>query len=401
MFEDAKKQILVAHNDVHYVNSLSKLLHERDFDVLTSSSGQGVIQKAETLDIDLILLGEGVDYPDGFEVCRQLKGQARTEHIPLILLTKNSQADVRIKGYHHGADDCLAQDVDKEELCVRMEAVWRRGNGEFKSLRESRQREIIREISRIIAKRLVESNFQPIYLLKPFRLFGIEVLSRPPANSFLKNADELFKSALKYDMYHALELLCWQKAVDTIVEQSRNEHLFFNCSPHIIESSKFHHYTDIFKRSQLPYNKVVLEITERSAISKYDVFCDHLRQHRDAGFRFAVDDVGGGYASLESVVATRPEIVKIDIHIVRGVHLDPVKQSIIKFIVAFCRENDIISVAEGVELKEEMDMVEVVRVDAVNVLPDIVDTRKLDADRVEVVRELPIMVENTPMEVDN
>ncbi len=365
MFENAKKQILVAHHDAHYVSGLSKLLQERDFDVLTSSSGQGVIQKAKTLDIDLVLIGEGVEYPDGFDVCRQLKGQTRTEHIPLILLTKNSQADARIKGYHHGADDCLAQDVDKEELFVRMEAVWRRGNGEFKSLRESRQREMIQEISRIISRKLIESHFQPIYYVKPFRLFGIEVLSRPPADSFLKNADELFKSAVKYDMSHALELLCWQKAVDIIVEQSRNEHLFFNCSPHIIESSKFHHFTDIFNKSQLPLNRVVLEITERSAINKYDVFCDHLQRYRNEGFRFAVDDVGGGYASLESVVATKPEIVKIDIHIVRGVHLDPIKQSIIKFVVAFCRENDIISVAEGVEVKEEMDMISELGVNAV------------------------------------
>ncbi len=365
MFEDAKKQILVAHHDAHYVNSLLKLLQEREFDVLTASSGQGVIEKAEALDIDLILLGEGLESPNGFEVCRQLKGHTRTEHIPLILLTRNSQSDARIKGYHHGADDCLAQDVDKDELCVRMEAVWRRGNGEFKSLRESRQREVIQEISRIITKRLIESHFQPIYFIKPFRLFGIEVLSRPPVNSFLKNADELFNSAVKYDMYHSLELLCWQTAVDIIVGQSRNEHLFFNCSPHIIESSKFQHYTDIFNKSQLPLNKVVLEITERSAISKYDVFCEHLNKYRKEGFRFAVDDVGGGYASLESIVVTKPEIVKIDIHIVRGVHLDPVKQSIIKFIVAFCRENDIISVAEGVEVKEEMDMIAELGVSAV------------------------------------
>lgn len=365
MFEDAKRQILVAHHDVHYVNGLIKLLQEREFDVLTASSGKGVIQKAETLDVDLVLIGEGIEFPDGFEVCRLLKGQGRTEHIPLILLTKNSQADNRIKGYHHGADDCLAQDVDKEELFVRMEAVWRRGNGEFKGQRESRQREVIQEISRIISKRLIESYFQPIYFINPFRLFGIEILSRPSAGSFIKNADELFKFAIKYDMYHALELLCWQKAVDLIVQQSRNEHLFFNCSPHIIESTRFDHYTDIFHRSRLPLNKVVLEITERSAISKYDVFCDYLKKHRNDGFRFAVDDVGGGYASLESIVATKPEIVKIDIHIVRGVHLDPVKQSIIKFVVAFCRDNDIISVAEGVEGKEEMDMIAELGVSAV------------------------------------
>jgi EAL domain-containing protein (putative c-di-GMP-specific phosphodiesterase class I) len=57
--------------------------------------------------------------------------------------------------------------------------------------------------------------------------------------------------------------------------------------------------------------------------------------------------------------------VKIDIHIVRNAHLDPIKQSIIRFIVAFCQENQMISVAEGVETKEEMDVVSKLGVDAV------------------------------------
>jgi EAL domain-containing protein (putative c-di-GMP-specific phosphodiesterase class I) len=294
-----------------------------------------------------------------------LKSSRRTEHIPVILLTKDPDVEARVKGYHHGADDCLAKVFDREEFFARMEVIWRRGNGEFKSLREERQREVAQELSRIIEHGLVEPHFQPIYFIKPFRLFGLEILSRPSPSSFIKNADELFKSAIKYDMYYALEMLCWQKAIDQISPCSRNEHLFFNCSPYIVENSKFDSVRDIFQNSHIPYNKVVLEITERSAIKQYDVFFKHLGQYRDEGFSFAVDDVGGGYASLESIVATKPEIVKIDIHIVRNAHLDPIKQSIIRFIVAFCKENQMVSVAEGVETKEEMDIVSKLGVDAV------------------------------------
>ncbi|MEI7948606.1 MAG: EAL domain-containing protein, partial [bacterium] len=187
----------------------------------------------------------------------------------------------------------------------------------------------------------------------------------PAAGSFIKNADELFKSAIKYDMYYPLEMLCWQKAIDQISPCTRNEHLFFNCSPYIVENSKFQSVKDIFQNSHIPFNKVVLEITERNAIKQYDTFFNHLGQYRDLGFSFAVDDVGGGYASLESIVATKPEIVKIDAHIVRNVELDPVKQSIIRFIVGFCKENEIVSIAEGVETKEEMAVISSLGVDAV------------------------------------
>ncbi len=365
MLSNDRRQILIVDNQSVYVNSLIQILQERGFDVLTAVSAHGAVQKARSLDIDLIILGDKVDDSTGFELCQQLKNTARTEHIPVVLLTADAEVGQRIKGYHQGADDCINRGFDKEELFARMDAIWRRGNGKFKSLREERQQEVIGELTRIIELGLVDPHFQPIYFIKPFRLFGLEVLSRPSEGSFIKNADELFKAAIKYDMYYPLEMMCWQKAIDQIASRTKNEHLFFNCSPYIVENSKFESVRDIFQRSHIPLNKVVLEITERSAINQYDVFFDHLKKYRDLGFSFAIDDVGGGYASLESIVSTKPEIVKIDAHIIRNVHLDPVKQSIIRFIVAFCKENQIVSVAEGVETKEEMDVITCLGVDAV------------------------------------
>ena len=360
-----RKQILIVDSEVRYVNTLIQLLQEHNFDALTAVSSQGAFQKAETLDVDLVIIGECLEDSSPLALCRQLKSSHRTEHIPVILLTRDSDVEARIRGYRHGADDCFSRGFDREELFARMEVMWRRGNGQFKTLREERQREVVNELSRIIEGGLVEPHFQPIYFIKPFRLFGVEVLSRPAPGSFIRNADELFKSAIKYDMYYPLEMMCWQKAIDQVASCSRNENLFFNCSPYIVENSKFHSIRDVFQSSHIPYDKVVLEITERSAIKQYDTFLGHLGQYRDEGFSFAVDDVGGGYASLESIVATKPEIVKIDAHIVRDIQLDPVKQSIVRFIVAFCRENQIVSVAEGVETKEEMDLIARLGVDAV------------------------------------
>ncbi len=365
MLGNDRRQILVVHHELNYVNKLIQLLQGRGFDVFTAASGQGALQKAASLDIDLIILGADIQDPGSLEVCQRLKNNRRTEHIPLILLTVDSESKERVRGYHCGADDCLHQAFDYEELFARMEALWRRGNGEFKDLRAGRQREVRQEVARIIEQKLIDPHFQPIYFVSPFRLFGLEVLSRPSAGSFIKNADELFNSAMKYDMYYELEMMCWKKAVAMVASRTRNENLFFNCSPHMVENSKFPMVRDVFEQGQIPFDRIILEITERSAISQYDVFFGQLQQYREQGFSFAIDDVGGGYASLESIVATKPEIVKIDAHIVRDLHRDGVKQSIIRFIVAFCKENQIISIAEGVETKEEMDAVTALGVDAV------------------------------------
>ncbi|MFH0753513.1 MAG: EAL domain-containing protein, partial [Candidatus Omnitrophota bacterium] len=263
------------------------------------------------------------------------------------------------------SDDCMGMDFDNEELFARMEVLWRRGNEMLKSTQQDRQREIVHELSRIIDKGLIDPHFQAIYFLKPFRLYGMEILSRPTTDSFIKSADDLFKAAIKYDMYYPLEMCCWEKAINMVSSRTKSEHLFFNCCPHLVENSRFKTVTDMFNRNKIPVDKVILELTERSAISQYDVFLKHLNQCRDMGFSLAVDDVGGGYSSLESIATTKPEVVKIDIHIVHGAHLDPVKRSIIKFIVAFCKENKIISIAEGVETQEELDVMTELGVDAV------------------------------------
>ncbi|MBF0486126.1 MAG: EAL domain-containing protein [Candidatus Omnitrophica bacterium] len=360
-----KKQILIVDGEQSYVKSLLTLLENHNFEAMTAISAQGTIQKAETLDIDLILLGEGLPDSDGFELCQRLKSNSRTEHIPVILLSHGKEAEHRIRGYHLGADDCIDKESEQDELFARMEAIWRRSNGEFKKFRNDRRNQIIQELSRIIEQGLIEPHFQPIYLLKPFRLFGLEVLSRPTKGTFIANAEELFKTAMKYDMYYPLEMLCWKKAAEIVSSKTKNEHLFFNCHPYIVENSKVSLVKTIFEHNNIPLNKVVLEITERSAVNEYNTFYTRLNEYRDHGFSFAIDDVGGGYASLESIVATRPEIVKIDQHIIRGLHLDSVKKSIVKFIVAFCKENQIVSIAEGVECKEEYAIVSEMGVDAV------------------------------------
>ena len=361
---ETKKQVLVADADDYYVKNLIHILEEHGIDVLTATSAQGVVQKASALDVDLVLLGEALSDARGVDLCDRLKNNRHTHHIPVVILSMDCQSQQRMKYYQSGVDDCIEKECESEELLTRIEAVWRRGNGEFRGQREERQSRVVKELSRIVDQGLIEPHFQPIYFLKPFRLFGFEVLSRPCSGNLLLTAEELFKAAIKYDMYCALEMLCWRKAMDVISTYTRNEHVFFNCSPYIVENRKFHMVKDLFGDGRISPDKVVLEITERSSIKEPDLFYQRLNEYRDYGFSFAIDDVGGGYSSLESIVAAKPEIVKIDGRIIHDLHHDPVKCSVVRFIVGFCRENQIISVAEGVETREDLDAVVALGVDA-------------------------------------
>ena len=67
---------------------------------------------------------------------------------------------------------------------------------------------------------------------------------------------------------------------------------------------------------------------------------------------------------MESIVETKPNVVKVDTHLVNGLSDHPLKRSLVKFLVSFCRDNGIISIAEGIERKEDLDALISLGVDA-------------------------------------
>jgi EAL domain-containing protein (putative c-di-GMP-specific phosphodiesterase class I) len=70
--------------------------------------------------------------------------------------------------------------------------------------------------------------------------------------------------------------------------------------------------------------------------------------------RVAVDDAGAGYAGLRHILEIRPQIVKLDIALVRGVNADPARRALISSMVAFAAETNCALVAEGVETEAEL-----------------------------------------------
>ncbi len=359
-----KKTILLVDDDPLVTQTLAMLLETRGYDVNIANSGREAFEKI-TNTIDLILLDLVLPDSGGFDICRRLKEDQITKQIPIIILSGKLLSEDIVEGLYLGADDYLTKPFECEELVARMEAVMRRGpilkNGR---LADHEEELIIREIRKIVEEELIVPFFQPVFLLNPFKLYGFEALGRPATNSILSNPEVLFKLALQFGFYQDLEVISWKKAVACAENFLEDKKLFLNCNPYLVEGQKFSVIKSIFEKSRINVNNVILEITERSAISDFKIFYEYLARYREYGFKFAVDDVGGGYASLEAIVATKPEVVKIDRHIVHELEKDSFKRSIVKFIVAFCKENGILSVAEGIERKEDMDVLIELGVDA-------------------------------------
>lgn len=357
-----KRRILVVDDEATLTQRIAMVLETRGYEVNVATSGEEAIAKAITHP-DLILLDLVLPDLEGLEVCRRLKEQKSTQDIPIIMVSAQPMFEEKIEGLYLGADDYLAKPFDFEELFARMDTILRRSILHDDRHNDNRSK-IILELRKIIKEELVRPFYQPIFYLKPFKFLGFEALVRPFGGTLLTNPEKLFKAALTYGLYCDLESLSWAKALEKRPPYLSRGKLFLNCSPYFVESSIFFKVKSLFEEHNVAPQNVVLEITERSAITDFNGFYERLRTYRDYGFELAVDDVGGGYASLESIVQVKPTIVKIDNHLILDVHKDAIKRSIVKFLVIFCKENKILSIAEGIESRDDLDVLIDLGVDA-------------------------------------
>jgi EAL domain-containing protein (putative c-di-GMP-specific phosphodiesterase class I)/CheY-like chemotaxis protein len=355
---DQRKTILLVEDDRSVSLMLKMLLETRGYLVETAYSAQETFLHISK-HIDLILLDVLLPDQDGYNICRELKRSQASSHIPIIMLSAKALSQDIIEGLYLGADDYLVKPFEYDELVTRMEVILRRENVPSNYRDDEKvEEDVILELRYIVDGGLVAPVFQPIYNLEDFSIFGLEALCRLTLkHSAISNPEVLFNLALRFGLYEELEMIVWKKAMEKAEQHLQNEKLFLNCNPYLLEGDRFAEIKTMFEKNSLKNENIILEITEKAAISEYEVFYKQLAKFREIGFKFAVDDVGGGYACLESIVETKPEVVKIDRHVIVDIDKDPFKRSIVKFIVSFCRENNVISIAEGIETKEALETV--------------------------------------------
>jgi EAL domain-containing protein (putative c-di-GMP-specific phosphodiesterase class I) len=99
--------------------------------------------------------------------------------------------------------------------------------------------------------------------------------------------------------------------------------------------------------------RVVLEITERASLEELNDLQPRVEKLRKLGFRVAVDDLGAGYAGLTSFIRLKPDVVKFDMSLVRGIDADPARKRLLASMISAFREMSVTTVAEGVETPAE------------------------------------------------
>ena len=191
---------------------------------------------------------------------------------------------------------------------------------------------------------------QPIVDVHTGRAVGAEALSR--FDDAPSAPDLWFADADRVGLRTALELSTARDALAHLAHPGGPGFVSVNLSPDAITSPGL---ADVL--AGLDAARVVVEITEHAAVSDYAALRGALAGLRAAGLRLAVDDAGAGFSSLRHIVQLQPDLIKMDMTLVRGIDEDPVVQALTTALVSFAGSTGAALVAEGVETQGEYDVV--------------------------------------------
>jgi EAL domain-containing protein (putative c-di-GMP-specific phosphodiesterase class I) len=194
--------------------------------------------------------------------------------------------------------------------------------------------------------------FQPIVSLSKKSVFGYEALLRSNEPSLPKPGDVL-EAAERLDATQRLGRAVRAFVAKRWSSMNRDCLLFVNLHPDDLLDNEL---TSPAAPLAGMASCVVLEITERAPLSALERIRQRCTELRHLGFRIAVDDLGAGYAGLTSFAVLDPDIVKVDMNLVRGIEYSAVRRRLVASVVALCREMGMMVVAEGVETESERDV---------------------------------------------
>jgi DNA-binding response OmpR family regulator len=121
-----KGRILVVEDDLDISKMLRLYFDSQGYEVLTVTRGNDALEMCRKKQPNVVVLDIMLPDMDGYDVCRELRGNLRTSHIPIIFLTQRDDRSDKIAGLELGADDYVTKPFDIEELKLRVQGAMRR-----------------------------------------------------------------------------------------------------------------------------------------------------------------------------------------------------------------------------------------------------------------------------------
>ena len=213
-------------------------------------------------------------------------------------------------------------------------------------------------INELLTLKYVGTRFQPIISMREKIVVGLEALSfgTHPRTGQRIPPGMLFESAAAEGALLDLDRLCREKALESFSRLARRSELllWLNIETSILKPEVVGTgwLAETVRRNGLRPDHVVIEIVE-SAVSDLAALQSFVDRHKAMGFLIALDDVGTGHSSLERIARIKPDIIKIDRFLVRGLEKEYHKREVVRSLADLARGIGALVVAEGVETEDE------------------------------------------------
>ncbi len=217
-----------------------------------------------------------------------------------------------------------------------------------------------RWLTDLLAEGRLRTHFQPIIDARaPDQIIAQECLLRGvDSEGELISPGALFGAAKQAGLLFQLDLAARRKAVQSIAEHKLTSLAFINFTPTSIydPATCLRSTVAAVQELGLSPNQIVFEIIETEHAEE-NLLRSILAVYRSAGFKVAIDDFGAGYSSMNLILALRPDYLKLDMELIRGINKDPYKSELASSLLETARNLSILTIAEGVETKEEWEWV--------------------------------------------
>ncbi len=196
--------------------------------------------------------------------------------------------------------------------------------------------------------------YQPIMDLNSEKIAGYEVLTRGPDGSFESPAD-FFRICIENNILTTVDLQCLQLCLEDAPNVGRNMRLHVNLFPSTLLETPVENLIKLFpqERNGTTY---CLEISEQQFITEPGYLREAINALKQAGILVAIDDVGFGRSSLETLILLEPDLVKVDRKYVSGISVEPSKARLLRRLANVAKSLGAEIVAEGIEDRNDLPL---------------------------------------------
>lgn len=352
-------RVLLVDDEPFIVGAFERMLSSLGYDVVGVPDGAAALEQIRRSRFDVVVSDLLMPEMDGMALLRRIR---ETDlDLPVVLLTGNPTLDTAMKAVEYGALRYLTKPVDPDDLgaVVKRAVQLRRLAGVRRDAVEPLGQEGMRTGDRAGLESAFERAikglwmaFQPIVQFSKGRVWGYEALART-TEPLMPNPHALFQAAERLEMLPHVGRAIRRRVAAAIPKAPPGVSILVNVHPHdLLDEDLFDAAAPLSRYAK----RVILEITERASLDDIEGLAKRVRRLRDAGFRLAIDDVGAGYAGLGSFARLEPEVAKLDMLFVRGIAKDHTKQHLVKSLATLCHDLYVDVIAEGVETRDERDV---------------------------------------------